>query len=298
MLDLDIPVRLEPGENLVKVVAFNGLAETGVTGRFMVPPAQQTQQDPQVLPRLWILAVGVNVYQDHELPSLSYAEADAEALVEALTTQQGKLFREVHSLRLTDQASLKPTHDNILYNLPYLAQAGEEDVLLIFLAGHGLTNEQGEFSFLPSDAVVQHGGTLRSSRTVPWRSLATVLDLPARKLFFTDTCHLEGLRGNKDSAVDNDRLVKDLQEFNAAIITACHLREISREDERAGHGLFTFSLLKGLSGAADLNGDRSITITELASYLSEALPLLTNGAQYPTTYIPSGYATLRVTALE
>jgi uncharacterized caspase-like protein len=297
MLNLDVPIRLEPGENLVKVVAFNGFAETSTTARLTAPAVQGAAPGQRALPRLWMLAIGINAYQDHALSSLSYAEADAESLVQALSKQQGKLFREVHSLLMTNRAPLKPTHGNILNNLPYLAQADEEDILLIFLAGHGISNKLGEFSFLPSDTVVQEDGATQPTRSISWRELTTMLDLPARKLLFTDTCHLDSLKGTNGRAVDNDRLVKDLQEFNATIFTACHLREISREDERAGHGAFTFALLNGLGGAADLNGDQTVTLKELGDYLSEALPLLTNGAQYPTTYIPPGYAALPLAAL-
>jgi hypothetical protein len=46
--------------------------------------------------------------------------------------------------------------------------------------------------------------------------------------------------------------------------------------ERA-HGLFTFFLLEGLSGEADANGDRSIGIAEIDSYLRKWAPRFAKG---------------------
>ncbi|HOX33401.1 MAG TPA: caspase family protein [Spirochaetales bacterium] len=43
------------------------------------------------------------------------------------------------------------------------------------------------------------------------------------------------------------------------------------------HGLFTYFLLKGLAGEADENGDRSIAIPELESYLRKWVPRYANG---------------------
>jgi uncharacterized caspase-like protein len=42
-----------------------------------------------------------------------------------------------------------------------------------------------------------------------------------------------------------------------------------------GHGVFTFALLQGLRGAADLYGNGMVEVRELADYVEEALPRIT-----------------------
>jgi len=44
-----------------------------------------------------------------------------------------------------------------------------------------------------------------------------------------------------------------------------------------GHGLFTFFLLKGLSGEADTDGDGEISVAEISSYLRKWVPRYANG---------------------
>jgi uncharacterized caspase-like protein len=41
------------------------------------------------------------------------------------------------------------------------------------------------------------------------------------------------------------------------------------------HGVFTYSLLRGLEGAADMNNDRFITLSELSVYIENDVPELT-----------------------
>ena len=220
VLELKVPITLDPGDNLIEVVAFNGFSETRKQVRCYVEEGAASQHKEDILPNLWILSIGVNQYQDRNLRSLSYAVADAEAIVAAFQTQKGKLFREVRSLLLTDRSTVKPTYENILDNLSYLSKASAKDVVLLFLAGHGVNDERGDFYFLPADAVILEDGSFRKSRAIPWREFKALLDLPAKKLIFADTCHSEGLGGNKTRGVDNDRFVRDLQEAHAVIFTS------------------------------------------------------------------------------
>jgi len=54
-----------------------------------------------------------------------------------------------------------------------------------------------------------------------------------------------------------------------AIITASRSTEVSLELAELGHGLFTYYLVQGLQGAADLNGDRIVALQELYEYLEQ-----------------------------
>jgi uncharacterized caspase-like protein len=50
--------------------------------------------------------------------------------------------------------------------------------------------------------------------------------------------------------------------------------EYSLEDSRLGHGIFTYAILEGLDGKADLTGDARITMSELKTYVEDKVPAL------------------------
>ena len=59
--------------------------------------------------------------------------------------------------------------------------------------------------------------------------------------------------------------------------------EQSFEDERwdGGHGVFSYALLRGLSGAADREPDGIVTVSELTDYVSKIVPEQTGSLQNP-----------------
>ncbi|MGZ3569085.1 MAG: caspase family protein, partial [Thermodesulfobacteriota bacterium] len=65
------------------------------------------------------------------------------------------------------------------------------------------------------------------------------------------------------------------------IITASDANEVSAEKDELKHGVFTYYLLEGLRGKADLDGDGVITIDELYRYVSMKVPPATGQNQHP-----------------
>ncbi|KAF0122563.1 MAG: NB-ARC domain-containing protein, partial [bacterium] len=298
-LDIKIPISLDIGENLLEVTAFNGFSEGRKSIRiYSALVGQASRLSEAILPNLWILSIGINRYQDKNLTPLSYAVADAEGIIEAFKSQKGRLFHEINSLIISDSSSIKPTYDSILDNLSYLSKASANDIVLLFIAGHGINDDKGDFYFLPADAVIMNDGAIKKSKAIPWRELKAILDLPSKKLIFADTCHSEGVAGKKTRGVDNDRFVKELQEANAVIFTSSRGRELSQESDKWKHGAFTYAIIEGINGKADLIKDNRVSMKELDTYVSETVPKITNGAQHPITNTPDGYVNFPVAVLE
>jgi uncharacterized caspase-like protein len=251
-----------------------------------------------ILPNLWILSIGINKYDDKRINSLTYAAADAEGFVKAFESQKGRLFRDIKSLIITDNSSVKPTCENIIDNIDYLSKAGANDIVVLFIAGHGMNDEKGEYYFLPCDTVITDDGSIKKSKAISWMVIKNVLDIPAKKLIFVDTCHAEGASGKKTRAVDNNRLVKELQEANAVIFTSSRGKELSQEANEWKHGAFTYAIIEGLNGKADLIKDGKISMKELDAYVSETVPQITNGAQHPITVTPDGYLNFPVALIK
>jgi uncharacterized caspase-like protein len=298
---LRVPITLDPGENLIEVAVFNGVSEGRNSLRVTAAVAST-----QILPNLWILGIAVNKYSSPEIASLSYANADVHGIADFFASQQGRLFREVHTLILADDARLKPTRENIIDNLGFLRNAGQNDVALLFVSGHGENDAQGNYFFLPANVALQEDGFVRPSSAVSWRDLKSVLDGPARKLVLLDTCHSEGVSGKRAEklrgsarATDNYRLVRDLQEAGAGVVFASSRgTELSLESPAWGHGAFTYALLKGLKGEARLFHEDVITMKELDTYVSAAVPKLTDTRQHPTTWLDGSYVDFPVAKLK
>ena len=65
-------------------------------------------------------------------------------------------------------------------------------------------------------------------------------------------------------------------------------QQFATEFKTLGHGLFTYTILQGLEGGADVNGDKKITAEELSVYLKNKLPEFSEKykgeAQYPNSF--------------
>ena len=86
-----------------------------------------------------------------------------------------------------------------------------------------------------------------------------------------------------------DDMIRDLvsEESGVVVMAASTGREVSVELPDRKHGAFTFALIEGLNGKADLNGDEAVYLTELDAYLTDRVKELTKGTQHPTTQKPT-----------
>jgi uncharacterized caspase-like protein len=238
-------------------------------------------------PSLWVLAVGVSEYQDPGL-NLRYADHDARAIVQALQAQEGKLFAEINTKLLLNADG---TRENILDAMSrFLGMASYNDLVLIFIAGHGVKDRQtGSYYFVTHDATpdsLMTRGLLWSTFDEAHKRLANNV---SKVMLWLDTCHAGAMNVAMRGLEAGEDLSLALRSAEGTyILTASKPGENSEEDEsfrlaheQAGHGAFTYSLLDGLAGKADMDGDRSISVSELSSYVAKKVPRLTQGRQHP-----------------
>jgi len=273
--NLDIP--LEPGNNIIEVFAYNGYGE----GRAVTEVAYRTNQTN--LPTLYILSIGVSKYADKSIESLKYAANDAKGIVQAFRAQEGKRYGAVKSLVLADGGDKEPTRDNISDGMDFLRGAGHNDVMMLFLSGHGGTDDQGNFFFMPTNMTFNANGTPQRSRIIPNNELQEVLRFPGQKIVFIDSCYSGGV--NNDVLVNGLNLVRD---GAPVIFTSSSKTEKSWEHDPAKLSLFTYVLLEGLSGSADADKNKKITVQELGEYVKKAVPGIRDN-QHPYYLAPDGY---------
>ena len=100
--------------------------------------------------KLYALLVGVGTYKDSNIKGLTWAAQDARDMKAALEQQKGKLYRDVDVHLLTEKDA---TRDAIIDGLEWLKRnVLKGDVGVLFLSGHGATDDRSNYYFVPYDA--------------------------------------------------------------------------------------------------------------------------------------------------
>jgi len=262
------------------VAAYNGVT---VSDRSR-PPVEITWNAPAgqrpPLPNLWILAIGVNSYDNPQIRNLNFTVTDAKMLVQTLKQQEGRQYARVNSLIIADGEQLLPTTDNIRRNLAFLNQTGRRDTVILFLAGHGITAQENKFFFLPRDAVItDNGGSILvdERRAISGDEITAVLEGQGRRLLFIDACHSGG--------VDNDRMIRAMMRSNAFVFASSQGSEESYEHPNwgGGHGAFTYSILNALRGAPAALTEGNVSMRSMEGFVILNVPqLIRNTPGLPT----------------
>jgi hypothetical protein len=237
---------------------------------------------------LYAVVVGINKYKDTS-NNLELAGKDAKDIYTFLNERK-HLFGNLHIKLLLDE---KATRDGVLRALKDdLQQAGSEDVVLIYLSGHGSPDKKapGKYYFWPHDVDEND-----LPATAVWMNdpglFATIRS--ERVLLVADACHsggyLSGLaRGKREPG---ELLLADFNKvFGRFGISAAGPKEIAMEQPIFGNGLFTFHFLRGIRGAADSDSNGVVTVRELFDYASDETKKATSGKQNPQLYCVKGEA--------
>jgi len=236
-----------------------------------------------------VLAVGVAKYANPSF-NLDLPAKDARDFAAVLLKQKGELYADVQVRVLTDSDATK---DNVLDGLDWLQhQVTAHDVGMMFLAGHGMNDNNGRYYFMPYNADPEK--LLRTG--VPQSDIRdTLSSLAGKAVFFVDTCHSGNALGTAKTRGLNDDVngfVNDLAsaENDVVVFTASTGRQSSLEDPVWGNGAFTKAVVEGLGGSADFQKSGQITLKGLDFYVSGRVKDLTGGRQSPMSITPSGVA--------
>jgi hypothetical protein len=289
-----VPLKLRDGPNAIVLTATepDGTSRresrTVIFDRPATPPpppgAAPAPGAPRVAPERWAVVIGVGRYEHPGVTPLRYAVPDAQAVHDVLTTVGG--FTRDHVLLLTDQTERKPTLRNIRWALgTFLARsARKDDTVLIFFAGHGApeVDQRG----LERDGLAKYLVPIDADPDDLFSSALAMDDIQTifgrieaeRVVMFLDSCYSGAAAvGGRTFApkqtralnVDDLFLERLTRSKGRAIITASRPNEVSVELPELGHGLFTYFLVEGLRGKADLNRDGIVALQELYEYLEQ-----------------------------
>src|SRR5262245_1291331 len=226
------------------------------------------------------LLAGIGRYRRADrIAGLSFAARDARALARLVRDEHVCGFPRDRVVLLADDKACRANLVRHLSRwLPQEAKGAE--LVLIYFAGHGTVEVVGgreEGYLLPHDAdpdeVLTHG--------VAMGDVARWIDgIDARAVIVClDCCHAGGILpapGVSLRASDRDMqlrpsLLQQLGGRGRFLIASCDRGQKSIEAEALRHGLFTYHLLRGLTGAGDRDGDGCVSVAELFSYVASAV---------------------------
>jgi WD40 repeat protein len=265
--------------NLIQVVVGTD-APTAAFYDVLVDNGAAAEAKP---PKLFIVAMGINKYGDPEIQPLAFSVADAEAVVELLRKRSQGLYALDDVQLLTDKQVTPEEFRKALKELGEKLKtvAQPNDLLLFFLAGHGIVDEESKkYYFIGHDFSMDEFKNRDYKDCISWDDFRDLADVPCRKLALLDTCHSGAIQPARSS--DLKTAVRQLQEDVIFTVTASTGDQRSAEKTSWGHGAFTKCLLEALGGGADAAGSGYVTLDGLVTYLKQSVPKLTEGSQTPT----------------
>ncbi len=253
------------------------------------------------------LFVGVSDYSGDAI-DLRYASKDAESLSQSIKwsaeNQFGLINTHITSLTSGKDQTLQPSKETIKnYFTSLSSKAKPQDILMIYLAGHGLNygGEEGDFYFLTAEASSADikDPAIRKSVSISSQELTEFIKMvpSLKQVMVIDACHagqytydlLASARSEKPaSEIRALERIKD--RTGLYVLSGSAADAVSYEASIYGQGLLTYALLFGIKGAA-LRDGKYIDVMNLFQFAADEVPRLAEtvgGIQKPEIRVPYG----------
>ncbi|MEO9533624.1 MAG: caspase family protein [Crocinitomicaceae bacterium] len=298
-----LEIDLIAGENKIEVSVLNDAGVESLRETIYITNSNTAKGD------VYVVGVGVSNYQDQNY-NLNYAAKDAQDMVDLFKSQ--KAYQQVHSMLLVDE---QVTREKIFELKTFFKAAKANDVVVMFIAGHGVLDVSLDYFFCTYDM----NFTNPSEKGVSYAELEKLFDgiKAIKKLLIMDTCHSGELFKDEVEEVEIDetestedvvfrssnatttvRERQGLKKTNEAVkemfndlnrgtgttvISSAGGVEYAMESANWKNGLFTYCMLEGVSSMkADENEDGKIMLSELQKYVAEQVLIKSNGKQKPS----------------
>lgn len=318
-----LKLSLSPGINKIKVSCRNEQGAESYGESMNVSYAPQEQ----VLPDLYLVVLSVGKYDDPSY-NLSYTVKDGRDIASMFINHDNTLinwsmsppfYQDIHIDTLFNEQVTRKALDGVKARL---GKSTVDDMVLIYLTGHGLLNSSLDFYFATHDMDFGNPG----KNGIPFEDIEGLLDgIPARKrLILIDACQSgvvdkeaavqpvsmpvildDGTQGTlsaydfkgigtlqSESGIVTTSAFDLLQELfidlssesGAVVISAAAGMGFALEGSQWNNGAFTYAVLNGLQNLkADKDQVTGVTVTELRDYLVPEVERITNGAQRPSS---------------
>lgn len=271
-------VELLDGENTFRAVGFNYIRVESEPDQVAV---KYKAPDPPP-PVLHVMVTGISRYENPDL-NLNYGVPDAQAVLDYFAKTHTGLFDQFMQYRLFDANAAKA---DIYKQLEALSNIPPQDTVVIYFAGHGDTLGDNWY-YVPYDLTDPHEAASLEENGISSSMLQLYITrIGARKIFLLMDACKSGAVMDAFSSYDDERHFTLLSRASGIHIAAAAGKEQSAgELETLGHGIFTYTLLDGLNGAADrAPADGNISVQETLDFIKEGVPLLMEKYRIPSRY--------------
>lgn len=235
------------------------------------------KQGAEKKPNLHLLSIGVGNYKDSKkVSTLHYSVADAKDFFAIMKKQEGKTYDQVNAEEKYLLTNETATRDNIINSILEIQnRSTPNDVTMIFLSGHGSSDVENRFYFLPHEYNTEKKHTTGLSGSELMTHLSKI---KGKVILFVDACYSGSLSSGGLSMV---RLLNEADDPNKrfVVFSSSSKFEESLEHPDWKNGAFTKAFKEAML-EGKLNKPK-ITIKGLDSYISERVPELTKNKQTP-----------------
>jgi WD40 repeat protein len=301
----DVDLALMSGPNKIQVSVVNSAGVESLKETITISNTLNKE------PALFVVAIGVSNYQDSVF-NLEYAAKDAQDVNNLFA--KVPCFKTKHQKVLTNE---QVTRENLVGLKDFLSQANRDDVVIFFIAGHGVLDKTLDYYYCTYNMDFRNP----EKYGITYAELEVLFDgiQAIRKLLIMDTCHSGELDKDDMEEIaiadteDGDitfrstnttvqyREAQGLQKTNeavkemfndlrrgtgATVISAAGGAEYAMESATWQNGLFTYCLLEGIQTMnADANKNGEIMLSELQTYIGKKVEELSQGKQMPTSRV-------------
>lgn len=195
----------------------------------------------------FIIAVGANNGGSGR-PKLKYAVSDASAFIDLFTKIGGVYRKDCHPLYNPDSRIFYSTMNNVKSKIIQAKKTYRKTELIFYYSGHS-----------------DESGILLGNNKVTYKTIKSILNLiPADvKITILDSCSSGAFTRTKGGQMKPSFLFDSSYDMKGnAIMTSSSSDEVSQESEKIKGSYFTYYLISGLRGAADVTQDKKITLNE------------------------------------
>lgn len=221
----------------------------------------QSSSDKLKQPKAVGIAVGIGRFRESSIPGRKYAARDAETMAKYWNIVGGIPPDRIR--RFVDNQALKSDLSEVFEEwLP--KQIDSTSVVYVFVSGRGIVEPvSGAVSVIPFD-----GTTTSGSRGYSLRRLQEALiKLPILRAIVVLDLSLEQAHGEEVAeAVAPVWPQEGLEKDRIMWMVGSQTVQESHQYDLVRHGLFTYQLLRGLAGAADVDKDGTILAGELCTF--------------------------------
>lgn len=243
------------------------------------------KKDSAVKPgNTYAIIIGISQYKT--VPSLQYADKDAQAFEDFLMSDAGGKIPRANIETFLNERAIK---DNVADAISIFARKAQPgDRVYFFFAGHGdmedLTQIENGLLLLHKSPNGNYFGMKDDVLEILdlKRYLSPLAMRGIEMIFIVDACHSGNLGGG----------VQGVQQTAAALasswgkeykILSCQPNQLSLESKEygGGRGLFSLQLEEGMKGLADKNNDGKVSFSELQRYITDQVATYSEERQIP-----------------